>query len=107
MFEKARDMLEEETDISTFFAKFRKLQKIVDLKIKLTGEERQYVRNNCYTKIELSETDSSDASEKPTPDELKKRLDHEKVASAIFKKKKRFDPYAKRSQRARSHGALS
>ena len=102
-------MLEEETDISTFFAKFRRMQKIIDLKIKLTGEEMQYVRNNCYTKIELSETDSSDASEKkPTPDELKKRLEHEKNAVVIFKKKKRFDPYAKRSQRsARSRGDMS
>jgi len=109
LFEKARDMLEEETDISTFFAKFRRLQKIVELKIKLTGEESQYVRNNCFTKIELSETDSSDASgEKITPEELKKREEHEKSASAIFKKKTRFDPYAKRSQRsARSHRARS
>ena len=97
MFEKARDMLETETDISTFFANFRKLKKIVELKIKLTDEERVYVKNNCYTKIELSETDSSDASEKPTPQELKKRLDHEKNASGIFKKKTRFDPYKMRS----------
>ena len=63
LFEKGRDELEKEIDIANFIQQFRLLQRIVLLKLKLTYEEKTFVENNRFTKLQLSGPDSSDDDE--------------------------------------------
>ena len=58
LFEKGRDLLEKEIDIAHFIQQYRLLQRIVALKIKLSNEEKTYVNNNRFTKLQISGSDS-------------------------------------------------
>ena len=55
-------MLAEQTDIAIFLQKFRQMKNKVDLKIKLDHHEKQYVKNNKYYKLHVSDQSDSDAS---------------------------------------------
>ena len=54
LFAKGRNYLEKETDIVDFMQQFRILQKTVALKLKLNFEEKKFVENNRFPKIQLS-----------------------------------------------------
>ena len=55
LFEKGREILENEIDIVNFLQKFRELTNIVNLKIKLTHDEKRFVTNKSFTKLQLSD----------------------------------------------------
>ena len=60
MLEKGRYFLEESIDITKFIQHYRRLANITSLKLKLNDDEKEYVDNNRFMKIQVSEHSSSD-----------------------------------------------
>ena len=52
--------MEQETDIVHFMQQFRVLQRTVALKLKLSYEEKTFVENNRFPKLQLSDSSSDD-----------------------------------------------
>ena len=51
LFEKARQMLSQETDVLNLIKNVRAIHRTMEIKIKLTKEEEQYIEKSRYKRI--------------------------------------------------------
>ena len=96
LFEKGRELLSKEIDIARFLQQFRRLERIISLKISLTSPEKLYVENNRFAKLQLSDDvitvdDGYDTSAGAPNARFEQSSngaeEHERRAMALFRKK--------------------
>ena len=92
------------------------VQRIIKLKLKLTYEEKTFVENNRFTKLQLSGPDSSDDDDdidvsftpgKPHTLKHPDENEHQRVAKGLFTKRKKWNPYMARSRSEKAKSARS
>ena len=85
-YEKGRQFLGEQLDIVRVLQQLRLFELLVNVKLSLNYDERQFVENNRFKKLQISDSSSSSDDTERGLKETLRSLRHEQDASDLFSK---------------------